>query len=230
MKSEVFHLRAVIFANGWLNQPVHLLPDDYIISADGGTHHCLALGVIPRAVIGDLDSISEAELTMLKASGVSIVEYPTRKDFTDLELALQYAQELPADQIVILAALGARWDQTLANVLLPAAQTGAPISIVDGTQEIHYLRGAGMLQLYGQPGDTVSLIPLGGTAQGVATQQLEYPLHGETLHFGSTRGVSNVMMTHQASVTLQDGLLVCVVIHQQNADDQAVDFTNRRLI
>lgn len=211
-------MRAVIFANGRLNRPINLYPDDYIIAADGGAQHCLALGVTPRTVIGDLDSISETELAMLKAAGVSVIEHPARKDYTDLELALQYAQELKADQIVIFAALGARWDQTLANVLLPVAQNGAPISILDGAQEIHYLRGASTLELRGQPGDTVSLIPIGGPAQGIATQQLEYPLHGETLHFGSTRGVSNVMVSQQASVTLEDGLLVCIVIHQQNTD------------
>ncbi len=206
-------MRAVIFANGRLSQPLHLLPDDYLIAANGGTHHCLSLGLLPHVVIGDLDSLGAHHVEHLRAAGVTFLEYPARKDYTDLELALGYAQTLGVERILIVAALGERWDQTLANVLLPAAQQGPPVSLVDDRQEIHYLRGPSELRLEGRPGDTLSLIPLTGAAEGIHTEGLEYPLHDETLLFGSTRGVSNVFLAEQARVTLRSGLLACVVIH-----------------
>ena len=53
--------RIIIFANGDLpdlNQARTLMrSDDFIICADGGTHHALALGLTPNLVIGDMDSI-----------------------------------------------------------------------------------------------------------------------------------------------------------------------------
>jgi len=207
-------LRAVIFANGWFNQLPTLRPDDLLIAADGGARLCLSLGLQPDIVIGDFDSLNEKELAALKAGGSEIIQFPTRKDFTDLELALRHARQLGVDEVLILAALGARWDQTMANLLLPAAFPFVAISLVDGKQEIHFLRGEAKLEIHGQPGDTVSLIPLSGNARNILTQNLEYPLTKESLLFGSTRGISNVLLKESASISLQSGQLLVVVIHE----------------
>lgn len=213
-------MRAIIFANGHLNDPQAsrsvIQPGDLLIAADGGSRHCLSLGLLPDVLIGDFDSLDEADLARMQASGVETIRHPAHKDFTDLELALQYARERGAQEILVFAALGARWDQTLANLLLPAASglREANIVLVDGPQEIRLLRGGETLKVQGLPGDTLSLIPLGGDALGITTGQLEYPLEHETLFFGATRGVSNVFTGETASIQLEDGLLLCVVIHQ----------------
>jgi thiamine pyrophosphokinase len=183
----------VIFANGQLTRPILLQPGDLIIAADGGTHHCLGLGIRPQVVIGDLDSVREDELEALSASGTEIITYPERKDFTDLELALLEAQKRGATR----SAAWLPWaavDQSLANIILPAAFPGLRISLLDDQQEIHFVRQGETLVITGQPGDTVSLIPLNGDAGGIITHGLEYPLHLEMLQFGSTRGISNVML------------------------------------
>lgn len=219
-------MRAVVFANGVLNQPetvkAMILPDDLLIAADGGTRNCWRLGLNPAVVIGDFDSLTEQDLATLEAAGTQILRYPTRKDYTDLELAIMYAQEQGAQEVLVLAALGARWDQTLANLLLPAAGFlgSLRVSLVDGSQEILLSRGGQRLEVRGQPGDTVSLIPLGGDAQGVTTFELEYPLRNETLLFGGTRGISNVMISQSAAVDFRHGLLLCVIIHQNNHHEQ----------
>jgi thiamine pyrophosphokinase len=210
-------LRLIIFANGWLDQPFEVRQDDVVIAADGGTHHALAQGIVPSVVIGDLDSVTPDEIQQLNAGGAKILKYPHRKDYTDLELALQYAREQPADEVVIVAALGARWDQTMANLLLPATQPDLRIMLMDGSQEIHYLVGGETLEVRGFPGDTVSLIALSEEASGIVTEALEYPLQSETLYLGSTRGVSNVMQGERARVHLGAGRLMCTVIHHPAA-------------
>jgi thiamine pyrophosphokinase len=206
-------LRAIIFANGRYIPPFQLQESDLLIAADGGTRHCLELGLRPAVIIGDLDSLDEATLAQLKASGTQIISYPSRKDFTDLELALQYAIEQGTSEILVLGALGERWDQTIANLLLPTLYDSSHIRLVDGNQEITFLRGNGQVEIKGHPGDTVSLIPLSGDARGVRTQGLEYPLESDTLFFGSTRGVSNVLLRPCATVSLEEGLLLCTIIH-----------------
>jgi thiamine pyrophosphokinase len=210
-------LRAIIFANGGFTAPPELLPSDLIIAADGGGRHCLALGLTPHLVVGDFDSIDPEQLTLLRQAGAELIRYPTHKDYTDLELALQHARQRGAEQVLVLAALGGRWDQTLANVLLPAAHQFAdlPIHLLDGNQEISLVHAGQTQILQGSPGDTLSLIPLMGDALGVTTHGLEYPLQGETLSFGSTRGVSNVLLGEQARISLEAGLLLCVVIHME---------------
>jgi thiamine pyrophosphokinase len=231
---EGFILRAVIFANGLVNQPATHEPEELvkyqaknqagnqiedlvIIAADGGARHCLRLGITPDVVIGDFDSLDDPELAALEKAGAQFIRHPARKDYTDLELALRYAVEQGAREIRVLGALGARWDQSLANLLLPAIDifAAANITLVDGPQEIYLVRPEKGLEIQGSPGDTVSLIPLGGKPLGINTHGLEYPLHNESLEFGGTRGISNVLLSKTASVTLKEGLLLCVVIHNR---------------
>jgi thiamine pyrophosphokinase len=212
-------LRVVIFANGVLSDPqsakAQIRPDDLIIAADGGTLHSLALGLRPDIVIGDFDSLDPADLAQLEMSGTELIRHPARKDYTDLELALKHAKQLGAWQILIIGALGERWDQTLANLLLPASEDFSTLDIrlVDGPQEISLVKSGHVTEIRGNPGDTLSLIPLYGDATGIMTKGLEYVLNDGTLRFGSTRGISNVLLENTAEISCQKGLLVGVLIH-----------------
>jgi thiamine pyrophosphokinase len=215
-------LRAVIFANGDLPNPgdipALLQPGDLILAADGGGKHCLALDINPAAVIGDFDSLSPQDLDELASRGAEIIRRPARKDETDLELALLYALERRAGEALVLAALGARWDQSLANLLLPAHPDleDLDITFAHGPQRIFTISSKQTIS--GHPGDTLSLIPVGGHARGVTTSGLEYPLNDEILYLGATRGVSNVFSTAQAAVTVEEGLLICVHIPTSNGE------------
>ncbi len=212
-------MRAVIFANGVFSHPeidrARLRPDDWLIAVDGGARHCQALGLTPAVLIGDFDSIKTQERQALDQQGVTMVSYPACKDETDLELALRYAVEGGADEVLILAGMGSRWDQSLANLLLPAMVelAGAQVRLVDGPQEAVLVRGGETLKLHGQPGDKVSLIPLRGDVHGVTTHGLEYPLEEDALYFGATRGVSNILLGEEATIHLERGIMACFVIH-----------------
>jgi thiamine pyrophosphokinase len=209
-------MRAVIFANGELPDPQgardFLQTCDIVIAADGGTLHALALDVFPDVVVGDLDSLPLDQRRHLEASGCRIISFPARKDETDLELALHYATAEGATEIVVLAALGGRLDQTIANVMLltmPELRR-IDVRIIEGAQEAFLIENEATIE--GKVGDTLSLIPLGGDAVGVTTEGLEWPLEEDTLHFGPARGVSNVLAASRAQVRLEDGLLLCIVI------------------
>ena len=210
-------MRAIIFANGILEKwpaGFELAPTtDLIIAADGGTHHCLARGVSPHVVVGDLDSLEPETLADLESKGVEIKAYPPRKDETDLELALQEALDRKASEIIILGALGNRWDMTLANVLVLTTPFLKDVRtrIMDGRQEITCLAGGQKAVFSGRPGDVLSLAPLQGSADGITLSGLEYPLEKATLPLGSTRGISNVFAGRIATVELRSGcLLVCI--------------------
>jgi thiamine pyrophosphokinase len=210
-------MRAIIFANGEFPDPQStrglLRPDDLIIAADGGTRHALAAGVIPHVIVGDLDSLAPDEQARVEAAGARVIRFSPRKDETDLELALLHAVHEGATVIVILAALGGRLDQTIANLLLLALPElrGLDVRIVEGTQTAFLVQDERLIE--GRPGDTVSLIPLGGDAVDVTTEGLEWPLHEDTLRFGPARGVSNVLAAERARVRVRRGLLLCVVTH-----------------
>jgi len=207
-------LRYVIVANGILNQKIEVKSDDIIIAADGGTIHCLNQNIYPNVVIGDLDSLSKEAIHELKTHNTKIIRYPTRKNFTDLELALLFAKDQSAEEIIIYGALGARWDQTIANLLLPILFPFISITIIDELQRLHYIHSGQSITITGNQKDTISLIPLEGDAVGITTEGLEYPLKNETLYFGSSRGVSNRLLKKHGKVSLSKGFLLCAVIHQ----------------
>jgi len=96
------------------------------------------------------------------------------------------------------------------NVLLLALPElrGVRVSLVDGQQEVTLIRGEGTIR--GQVGDTVSLLPIAGDAEGITTRGLEYALHDGTLVFGRTRGVSNVLTAPTAHISVRRGALWCV--------------------
>ena len=208
--------RCAIIANGVAPAPdpetvrYHVDQADLLLAADGGASHALALNLVPDVVIGDLDSLNEDQQARLHKAGTRFVVHPPAKDETDLELALLYAIEQDADPIIVLAALGGRLDQTIANVLLLTmpALTEREVRLVDGPQTAFVVRSKATIT--GKPGDTVSLIPLGGEAKGITTSGLAYPLTEGSLPFGPALGVSNEMMASQAHVQVRDGLLLCV--------------------
>ncbi|MCL4273014.1 MAG: thiamine diphosphokinase [Anaerolineales bacterium] len=204
--------RIIIFANGSLPNPEKaralIRPDDFILCADGGTRHAIALGLVPNVVIGDLDSVTEEERRKMKELGVQMIRHPADKNETDLELAIDHALALKPDQILILAALGGRMDQALANIaLLSNLQLATcDIRLADGVEEIFFCRGQARVE--GRSGDIVSLIPWQGEVTGVFTENLRWHLHYETLYPDKTRGISNEMTADVATISIKSGLLL----------------------
>ena len=205
--------RALLFANGeaepldWLKSLV--CQQDFVIAVDGGYRYTLAAGRMPDILVGDLDSVSPDDLRQVEQAGIEVVRYPQKKDETDLELALQLAIARGFKKLFVVGALGGRLDQTLANLFLLAnpAFEGCEIRYLNHSEEVFLITGSVVLQ--GAEGDRVSLIPLGETVHGVCTQGLEYPLNGENLHPESTRGVSNVMLSDEAHISIRNGRLLC---------------------
>lgn len=214
--------RAVLFANGelknedWLRS--YLREDDLLVAVDGGLNHLEAFGRTPALLIGDLDSVSPAQVERAQAAGVEIRRYPPAKNETDLELTLLAAREMGYGEMVVVGALGGRLDQTLGNLsllLLPQLED-CSVRFEDGVEEVFVIRQTA--EIHGQPGDTVSLLPLWGEVRGVTTTHLAYPLKHETLFPEHTRGISNEMTASTASVTITSGRLLCIHTHSRKME------------
>ena len=66
------------------------------------------------------------------------------------------------------------------------------------------------VDISGPPGSLVTLLELGGPARGIVTEGLRYPLRGEELEPGTTRGVSNELTGTSGAVRLEGGTLLVV--------------------
>ncbi len=208
-------MRALILVNGELYEPdvlrsrIRAEAFDLVLGADGGARYACTLNVTLNAVIGDLDSLSDLEQQGI--NNTEFVSYPVEKDETDLELALLYAEEQGADQIVMVGVMGGRMDMTIANILLiaHASLSSCRIEVWHGDQTGWVIKPPGE-DIPGHPGDTVSLIPLGGYASGITTKGLKHSLKDEELTFGPARGISNLLEKPSAHIKLSEGLLLAV--------------------
>jgi len=189
---------------------------DLVVAADGGAESLTSAGFWPNAVIGDFDSLSPETLDVLRDRGCEIIAHPRRKDKTDSELALGWCVERGARDIAIVGATGGeRLDHALANVFLLTAPVldGIRVRIIDERNEVFLLRGVGTIE--GEMGDTVSLIPVTPEVKGISTQGLEYPLRGGSIRMGSTLGISNVLVSERARVSVSEGSLLVIVHHRR---------------
>jgi thiamine pyrophosphokinase len=207
-------MNAIIFANGEISDPESLASllkwGEFLISADGGLNHLRNLGLMPNLVIGDLDSVSSDEVKWLEQNQIEIIKYPKKKDQSDMELALLEAVKRGGDPVVVIGALGGRIDQILANIflLLMPELMNVDVRLDDGHDELFLIQDRA--EVRGKKGDIVSLMPMLSPAKGIKTMGLKYSLNNETLLPEHSRGVSNVMETEKAEISLKSGLLLCI--------------------
>ncbi|MEZ4709722.1 MAG: thiamine diphosphokinase [Caldilineaceae bacterium] len=220
--------RAIIFVNGLISDYARLAKllraDDLLIGADGGARHAIKIGRLPHIVVGDMDSLSAAEVAQFAAQGVRLERHKPEKDQTDLELAIERALAEGATQIVLVGAQGDRLDQSLANLLILAQRDWpAHISVVENGQRAQIARGGQTILLEGAPGDVVSAIPLSPRVTGITYRGLRYPLHNAELPLGSTRGISNELAAPSAAISIRSGLLLVTHIERYNSAQRTGD-------
>lgn len=218
--------RAIIFINGNLSDLSQakkiIKKNDYLIAVDGGVKHILKLGLIPNIVIGDFDSTPKNILKNIgrtqRSAPTKIIKYPRKKDKTDFELAIDYCLGKKFKEIIVFGLLGDRIDHLIANIfLLAKIQTenqSIKIKIIEGKKEIYILNKE--IAINGKIGDEVSIIPVSEKLERVTTEGLYYRLIDDTLFFGSTRGVSNVMNKALAKVTVTIGVALIIHLSKQN--------------
>lgn len=188
---------------------------DIVVAADSGLVCCVQHDVWPDVLVGDLDSAPASLIEQARSRGVEVVRYPVDKDSTDLELALELAVERGADTLEVIALFGARIDHEFANVALLASEkwSAQTMSAHDGVRSLWVLRGS--LTLSEPTGNTLTLLPWGGDAIGVHATGVRWPLSGDTLRQGGTRGVSNVCDSSTQRIEVEDGTLLVIVDRTQ---------------
>ena len=135
--------------------------------------------------------------------------YPSEKNFTDGELALQRAMAAGADVIEFYGGGGGREDHFLGNLHLLYAACRRGVRAVMVTNYARIFAAEGSVELCGLRGKTVSIVPFGGPAHILESGGLYYPLP-DTFVYGSTRGISNVITAERAYFKTEGVVLVFV--------------------
>ncbi len=211
-------MKALIVGGG----PVHLpqleqelaLKPDLVIAADYGGSYFAKLGVFPNILLGDFDSLPKTVLAQMKDAHVEINSFPTHKDYTDLELAIDFALTKGTQQIRILGGLGNRLDHTLGNIglLLKPLSKSIEAHLLDKFHDVFLMENS--VQIINKPGWAVSLIPFSQKVTGVTTEGLLYPLTHAELHLDSCRGIHNEFTEEKAMIKVDEGILIVVCFQE----------------
>ncbi len=199
--------QALIIANGEPPKKLRLQSlareASIVICADGGANTALKSGIVPDAIVGDLDSIHAEALVKFHR----VPTYEDRNDeTTDLEKAILWSIKAKFDHITVVGATGKRMDHSVGNLgVLAKYYPDAVIRFVDDLGEIVYIGRA--LTFEAKKGDVVSLIPL-SRCEGIMTKGLRYGLDGEELELGVREGTSNVVDYSPVIVKVKKGHLL----------------------
>ncbi len=194
----------------FLRERIESVKPEAILCADGGARYARLLGLVPRAIVGDLDSLDGETARYFADRGTRLVRHAPEKDETDTELALREALVLDPAAVWIFGGLGWRLDHTLANLSLLAAGSGSgpDIRLLDPWCEAFLVRGESILE--GEPGQTVSVFPWGGRAEGIRLDGFAYPLDEAAMESGKPYGISNRLTTGHGVIRVRRGALLVI--------------------
>lgn len=187
---------------------------DLVVACDAAGEWCVRLGRVPDLTLGDFDSAATGAVERLRALGVEVIEFPARKNESDLDLAVGAALERNASSVTVAAAFTNRLDHTLAalglalrvpaDVDLRFADPGLEARVVRAPAETH-------LELDVLPGALVSVLAL-TRASGVTLGGLDYPLVDSSLDALSSLGISNRATGSRITVDVAQGTLLVMSV------------------
>ncbi len=204
--------RAVIFAGGDISSTPHIEPTDLVIAADSGYDLAKAHNIDVDLIVGDLDSITAAGLAEAIRSGIPIERYPSEKDASDLELALQAAVHAGAKEIMIYGGEGGRSAHLVGIALGLASRAWKDIDMSwqIGSDTVHAVLPHRPLSLTVPINTPITILPIGDAA-GVTTVGLKWQLDDDALIRGTSRGLSNIVEADNCTISLAEGALLVIV-------------------
>ena len=138
-----------------------------LIAVDSGLDHARSLQLKPDLLIGDLDSISTSGLQWAYQQEIEVKEFPSDKDKSDFELALDYAKGV-SNRLLVIGSDSGRVDQLFG--MIAALASTAPYfeschALIGKTSCTFTSSGA---NIYRKNGAIVSVFAMGGIAEGVS--------------------------------------------------------------
>jgi len=207
----------LIVANGKTNSKGFLKSlsekSDFVIGVDGGAGVLFNYGIKMDVAIGDFDSIDRKTLLEVKKS-VKILRYPPEKDYSDTELAVQYAINKGFENFVLTGMSGNRTDHLLFNisVLYSLLKKGKNAHICEESEDIYITDSR--LNVKVKKGSVISIYPFTMRAKVEKTIGLKYPLRNRVITKSKTLTLSNVALSSTVSLRLSYGVVLLIVEKQ----------------
>jgi len=190
-----------------------LPPDAFVVAADGGLDWALAAGLVPGALVGDLDSVSAIGRAWADEHA-EVVLHPADKAATDTELAIEHALGRPLRRLVLIAGRGDRIDHTVAAIGALGSATLEAVEVVEawwGADHLHLASPRRPVTLHDPAGTTFSVLCMHGASRGVSISGARWPLTNADLGPLVGAGVSNRVVDPPAEITVGEGVLTVMI-------------------
>lgn len=202
------------------NGPVEHLPNlkqydeeiDIWIGADRGALQLIKQGITVNYAVGDFDSIDSQQKEILLQNTKQLDEFPEEKNETDLEIAIEKAIQLKPEKIYLFGVTGGRLDHTLINTQLLANLVEQDIRgiIVDRWNMLEMTKRGLHTVNKNEQYPYISFIPYTKDVKGITLKGFYYPLEDYDISHGSTRCISNELITETGTFSYEEGTLLLI--------------------
>ncbi|RYG73912.1 thiamine diphosphokinase [Lentibacillus lipolyticus] len=202
------------------NGPSDLIPDlrsftepvDTWIGADRGALTLAENGIRPDYAVGDFDSITSEEKAFVQGQADLFRMYPSEKDKTDLEIALDQAYALNPEMIYLFGVTGGRLDHELINVqlLFQMMDRGIQGVIMDWQNRLEIMSPGRYEVYHDNRYPSISFVPFSDRVEGLTLDGFYYPLTEASVAWGSTLCISNKLISNYGTFSHHKGILLLI--------------------
>ncbi|MCK9224488.1 MAG: thiamine diphosphokinase [Candidatus Muirbacterium halophilum] len=202
----------LIILNGEIISDIDLSFYSKIFPVDGGGEYLKNYSIIPDIMIGDFDSISKNTLDYFKKNNTKIISYPSKKDYSDLELTLYYISEnynnINIDVIGCFS--DTRIDHFLVNLEVFARFADKfTFNIIDKRfKQIISSKNINIECIKNVP---ISILSMSDKCIFEKSTGLEYNLKNITIERFSSKGLSNKTKTSRITVVIREGIFSIIL-------------------
>ena len=177
-----------------------------IYCADGGANICYELGLTPKEIYGDLDSIKNEVKEFYQEKNIKFIKFQVEKDYTDSELVLNEIQN-KYDIIYCIAGLGGSIDHELTNVNLLDKYS----NLIFISQKEKIFKIDSNYKFNNMINTKISFIIFSDKVKGLTLKGFKYNIENLDIKKGEARCISNVIVENEANLLIKSGSLLCVI-------------------
>lgn len=202
-----------ICSGGPVQEAAFHLRADRWIGVDRGAYHLIEHGIIPDAIVGDFDSVTEEEYARISAVVAHIEAFQAEKNETDTDLALQRALEFEPRAVLLTGVTGGRLDHHEAALRslyrIQLAYPDIRFKIINKQNELQFLL-PGCHRLERTEHQYLSFFAYGETIQKVTLRGVKYETTDEMIEQGTSRFTSNEIIQDDAYIAFTSGICLMV--------------------
>ncbi len=175
-----------------------------LIGVDRGALFCAAAGRRMKVALGDFDSVTEEELTLIESMADEVIRLDPVKDDSDSEAALKEMLRRGYERVTMAGGLGGRTDHEYVNVKLAARYPG--IVILENKRNRILALGPGRYSFSKGEYKYFSVFPL--TACEISIEGMKYPLDRRRMGTDDLYGLSNEITADRGILEVHSGTVL----------------------